>query len=62
MDSTTVQQYQQNRYPAFFVDGITELSPGKYAKGIKNFSFNEWFVQKQTDAVVPFVILSLIHI
>lgn len=57
MDSVTVQQYQQNRYPAFFVDGITELTAGKFAKGIKTFSCNEWFFQNRTDAVVPFVII-----
>lgn len=38
-----IQQYQQNRYPCFFVDCITEAVPGKYAKGFKNFTFNEWF-------------------
>lgn len=38
-----IQQYQQNRYPCFFVDGITEAVPGKSAKGFKNFSYNEWF-------------------
>lgn len=38
-----IQQYQQNRYPLLFVDMITEAVPGKYAKGFKNFSYNEWF-------------------
>lgn len=38
-----IQKYQQNRYPCFFVDKITEVKPGKYAKGFKNFTFNEWF-------------------
>lgn len=38
-----IQQYQQNRYPLLFVDKITEVLPGKYAKGYKNFSYNEWF-------------------
>lgn len=38
-----IQQYQQNRYPCFFVDCITEAVPGKSAKGFKNFSYNEWF-------------------
>lgn len=43
MDVIEIQQYQQNRYPVMFVDGITEVEPGNYAKGYKNFSFNEWF-------------------
>ena len=38
-----IQQYQQNRYPLFFVDMIEEAIPGKSAKGFKNFTFNEWF-------------------
>jgi len=38
-----IQQYQQNRYPCFFVDCIEEAIPGKSAKGYKNFTYNEWF-------------------
>ena len=38
-----IQKYQKNRYPLFFVDKITEALPGKYAKGYKNFTYNEWF-------------------
>ena len=43
LDVSQIQQYQQNRYPCLFVDRITEVIPGKTAKGYKNFSFNEWF-------------------
>ena len=43
IDAYEIQQYQQNRYPCFFVDCITEAKPGEYAKGYKNFTFNEWF-------------------
>lgn len=43
LDAYQIQQYQQNRYPLLFVDKITEVLPGKYAKGYKNFTFNEWF-------------------
>ena len=42
-DAYGIQQYQQNRYPCFFVDCIEEVVAGKYAKGYKNFTFNEWF-------------------
>lgn len=38
-----IQEYQQNRYPCFFLDMVTEAMPGKYAKGYKNYSYNEWF-------------------
>lgn len=43
LDAYQIQQYQRNRYPLLFVDKITEAEPGKYAKGYKNFSYNEWF-------------------
>lgn len=43
LDAIEIQKYQQNRPPCFFVDFIEEAVPGKYAKGYKNFSYNEWF-------------------
>jgi 3-hydroxyacyl-[acyl-carrier-protein] dehydratase len=43
LDAYAIQQYQQNRYPCFFLDYIEEAVPGKSAKGYKNFTFNEWF-------------------
>ena len=38
-----MQEYQQNRPPWMFVDEILEVLPGKYAKGYKTFTYNEWF-------------------
>ena len=43
LDAYQIQYYQQNRYPLLFVDKIIEAVPGEYAKGYKNFSYNEWF-------------------
>lgn len=43
LDAYEIQQYQQNRFPCFFVDCITEAIPGKSAMGFKNFTYNEWF-------------------
>lgn len=43
LDASEIQKYQQNRYPLLFVDRITEALPGKYAKGYKNFTYNEWY-------------------
>lgn len=43
LDPIEIQKYQQNRYPCLFVDCIEEVVPGKYAKGYKNFTYNEWF-------------------
>ena len=59
IDAYEIQQYQQNRYPCFFVDFITEALPGKYAKGFKNFTFNEWYFPAHfvDEPVVPGFIL-----
>ena len=43
LNAYDIQQYQQNRYPLLFVDEITDYVPGKYAKGNKSFTYNEWF-------------------
>lgn len=43
MDAYEIQKYQQNRYPLLFVDFLEYIMPGKYAKGFKNFTYNEWF-------------------
>ena len=32
-----------NRYPYLLVDRVTELIPGKLAKGYKNLTANEWY-------------------
>jgi 3-hydroxyacyl-[acyl-carrier-protein] dehydratase len=38
-----LQKYEPNRYPFLYIDRVTECVPGKYAKGYKNLSNNEWF-------------------
>lgn len=43
LDAYEIQKYQQNRYPCFFLDMVTVAVPGRYAKGYKNYSYNEWF-------------------
>ena len=43
LDVMDIQEYQRNRHPCLFVDWIDEACPGKYAKGYKNFTYNEWF-------------------
>ena len=49
LDAIQIQKYQQNRYPALFIDCIEEVLPGKYAKGYKNFTYNEWFFPKHFE-------------
>jgi 3-hydroxyacyl-[acyl-carrier-protein] dehydratase len=43
LDIPEIKEYQQNRYPLLFIDKIESVLPGKYAKGIKCFSYNEWY-------------------
>ena len=43
LNAMDIQQYQQNRYPLFFIDFVELAIPGKTAKGHKNFTFNEWY-------------------
>jgi 3-hydroxyacyl-[acyl-carrier-protein] dehydratase len=39
-------KYQPNRYPFLMIDVVTDVSPGKYAKGYKNLTMNEWYFPK----------------
>lgn len=43
LDPVQLQEYQPNRYPFLMIDFVTEVLPGKYAKGYKNLSLNEWY-------------------
>ena len=42
-DINYIRSSQRNRYPLLFIDKILEIEPGKQAKALKNFSYNEWF-------------------
>lgn len=33
----------KNKYPLLMIDVVTEVEPGVYSKGFKNFTNNEWF-------------------
>ena len=43
LNSVELQEYQPNRYPFLMIDYVDEVSPGKYARGYKNMTMNEWF-------------------
>lgn len=45
-DAQELQKYEPNRYPFLYIDRVTECVPGKYAKGYKNLTNNEWFFPK----------------
>ena len=43
LNAEELKKYQPNRYPLLMIDYVTEVVPGKYAKGYKNLSNNEWY-------------------
>ena len=42
-DAMELTKYQPNRYPFLLIDRVTACVPGKYAKGFKNLTWNEWW-------------------
>ncbi len=38
-----LQDYQPNRYPFLMIDHVDEVVPGKFARGFKNLTMNEWY-------------------
>lgn len=43
LNCVELQDYQPNRYPFLMIDHVTEVVPGKSAKGFKNLTLNEWY-------------------
>lgn len=43
LNSEELKEYQPNRYPFLMIDYVTEVEPGKFAKGYKNLTNNEWY-------------------
>lgn len=43
LDCEELKDYQPNRYPFLMIDAVTEVEPGKFAKGYKNLTNNEWY-------------------
>jgi 3-hydroxyacyl-[acyl-carrier-protein] dehydratase len=50
-----IKAFQKNRYPLLFLDKIENAIPGQFARGIKCFSYNEWFFPAhfEDDPSVP---------
>ena len=49
LDINKIIKHQRNRYPVLLIDKITEIEPGKSAKAIKCFTYNEWFFPAHFD-------------
>lgn len=43
LNSVELLDYQPNRYPFLMIDSVDEVLPGKYARGYKNLTLNEWY-------------------
>jgi len=43
LDGNELQRYQPNRYPFLMIDYVTDVEPGKHAKGYKYLTNNEWY-------------------
>jgi len=39
-----IQSVLPHRYPFLMIDRIVEVEPGKWAKGYKNVTHNEWYI------------------
>jgi 3-hydroxyacyl-[acyl-carrier-protein] dehydratase len=48
-DINGIKRCQRNRHPVLFVDQVVDVVPGKSARGIKCFSYNEWFFPGHFD-------------
>lgn len=43
LNAEELKKYQPNRYPFLMIDYVTDVEPGKHAKGYKNLTNNEWY-------------------
>ena len=50
-----ILKYHNCKHPMLMIDYVNEVFPGKYAKGYKNFTYNEWFFSAhfEDDPNVP---------
>jgi 3-hydroxyacyl-[acyl-carrier-protein] dehydratase len=52
-----------HRYPFLFVDRVLEIEAGKWAKGFKNVTWNEWYITEQINYVPSMIIVeALAHL
>ncbi|GMB93867.1 (3R)-hydroxymyristoyl-ACP dehydratase FabZ [Helicobacter bizzozeronii] len=55
LDINQIREITAHTYPYLYVDRITDLEPGKCARGYKNVTFNEWFFPAhfKNDPIMP---------
>lgn len=48
-DINGIKQCQRNRHPVLLIDKVVDVVAGKRARGIKCFSYNEWYFPGHFD-------------
>jgi 3-hydroxyacyl-[acyl-carrier-protein] dehydratase len=48
-DIQKIIKHQRNRYPVLLVDRLLSVDPGKSVRGLKCFTYNEWFFPGHFD-------------
>lgn len=49
LDIREIIKHQRNRYPVLLIDRLLSVVPGKSARGLKCFTYNEWFFPGHFD-------------
>jgi len=57
MENFDIQKVLPHRYPFLLVDRVTEREVLKWAKGIKNVTRNEWFMNANSEPTMPEVLI-----
>ncbi|MFI8709499.1 3-hydroxyacyl-ACP dehydratase FabZ family protein [Bacillus sp. NPDC077411] len=56
MSKINIQSILPHRYPFLMIDGIVEMESGKWVKGYKNISCNEWFIT-ESQMTMPHMLI-----
>lgn len=59
MNNQEIQRYHRHRFPYLLVDCVEEIVDGKFVRGYKNFTENEWLFHcnKYEGQSVPFTMV-----
>lgn len=60
MSKINIQNILPHRYPFLMVDCIVEVESGKWVKGYKNVSCNEWFITESQPTMPHMLIVEAI--
>lgn len=52
-----IQDILPHRYPFFLIDKVMEVEKNKWAKGYKNVSSSEWYINERNGAIPSTLIM-----